>query len=442
MRTTNDFPRKQSSWELDTVLMVLAALVLSFVFASSAGATGKYRTLYRFRSGEAGSRPASTLLFDSMGNLYGTGSGGNQGCGVVFELISNGNGGWRKQVIYSFNGKDGFGPNPGLVFDSVGNLYGTTVFGGAFGEGAVFELMPQGNGSWKEKVLHSFRKRDGYLPSAGVIFDSSGNLYGTAGAGGDFDDGAVFELTPTGNGGWKEKLLHSFNHLDTYGYYPSAGLIFDSAGNLYSTTSVGGAYGNGTVFELTPRSGGGWRESVLHSFNATDGSYPYTGLILDSTGNLYGATAYGGAYDAGTAFEITRDKAGRWKEKVLHIFNGIPNGPLIFDVAGSLYGTTYAGGGDNNCGTVFRLQPNASGGWEETVLHRRMKAKLGPQAATMATAHKIAVIFYTMVKNQVEYDETIWDARDAQREKKLQAKLKRQAKQLGYELVPIEPQAA
>jgi uncharacterized repeat protein (TIGR03803 family) len=90
---------------------------------------------------------------------------------------------------------------------------------------------------------------------------------------------------------------------------------------------------------------------------------------LDSTGNLYGATAYGGAYDAGTAFEITRDKAGRWKEKVLHIFNGIPNGPLIFDVAGSLYGTTYAGGGDNDCGTVFRLRPNASGGWEETVLH-------------------------------------------------------------------------
>jgi uncharacterized repeat protein (TIGR03803 family) len=274
MRTTSDFPRKQSSWELGTVLMVLAAsLVLSFAFASSAGATGKYRTLYRFRSDEAGSRPVSTLLFDSMGNLYGTGRSSDNGCGVVFELIPNGNGGWRKQVIYSFNGKDGNGPNPGLVFDSVGNLYGTTVFGGAFSTGGVvFELTPQGDGSWKEKVLHSFLDRDGYQPSAGVIFDSSGNLYGTTGAGGDFEDGTVFELTPQGDGSWKEKVLHSFNH--TYGYYPSAGLIFDSAGNLYSTTSVGGAYGNGTVFELTPRLGGGWREIVLHSLTAPMAAIP------------------------------------------------------------------------------------------------------------------------------------------------------------------------
>jgi len=380
MRTTKDFPRKQSSWEPATVLMVLAAsLVLGFVFASTVGAAGKYRTLHRFRSGEAGSRPFSTLLFDSMGNLYGTGTGGNrkfcwgQGCGVVFELIPDGNGGWRKQVIYSFNGEDGFGPNPGLVFDSVGDLYGTTVFGGAFGGGAVFELTPQGDGSWKEKVLHSFLNRDGYLPDAGVILDSSGNLYGTTGAGGDlsyctgYGCGVVFELTPKAGGGWTESVLHEFTGASD-GDDPQASLIFDQSGNLYSTTSEGGAYGNGTVFELTRRSGGGWREIVLHSFNASDGSYPDTGLILDSTGNLYGATAYGGAYDAGTAFEITRDEAGRWKEKLLHIFNGIPNGPLVFDVGGSLYGTTYAGGGDG-CGTVFRLQPNASGGWEETVLH-------------------------------------------------------------------------
>jgi uncharacterized repeat protein (TIGR03803 family) len=180
----------------------------------------------------------------------------------------------------------------------------------------VFELTPAAGGGWTEKVLHNFNENgtDGALPRAPLIFDAAGNLYGTTEYGGtyyDSDLGTVFELTPTAGGGWTETVLHNFNGTD--GEFPYSSLIFDGAGNLYGTTSAGGTYSSclsgyycGTVFELTPAAGGGWTETVLHSFgNGTDGYSPSAGLIFDAAGNLYGTTPHGGTYEGGTVFEVT-----------------------------------------------------------------------------------------------------------------------------------------
>jgi uncharacterized repeat protein (TIGR03803 family) len=173
----------------------------------------------------------------------------------VWELSPQIGGGWTFKVLYNFSGGlDGSGPLPhpgALVMDGAGNLYGTTASGGHSGDGVVFELSPTANGSWKEKVLHSFSGPGGNQPDAGVIFDTFGNLYGETAAGGIDNDGVVFELSPTAGGPWQETVLHSFNGGGD-GSEPAGGLIIDSAGNLYGTTWAGGASGNGTVFEITP----------------------------------------------------------------------------------------------------------------------------------------------------------------------------------------------
>jgi len=306
-------------------------------------------------------------------------------------------GGWTEKLLHNFNynGTDAWGPFGTLIRDAGGNLYGTTVDGGAYGDGTVFEVTPTVGGGWTEQVLHSFGEgTDGAGPYAGLMFDAAGNLYGTTGAGGNFTAycsqygcGTVFELTPNGSGGWTETGLYRFcsqaNCADGQG--PQYGsLVLDAAGNLYGTTYGGGIDGSycnsgcGTVFELTPTGGGGWTEQVLWSFNGNaDGGNLYTGLIFDAAGNLYGTTS------GGTVFELTPTTGGGWTEDVLWSFNGadglFPSG-LIFDAAGNLYGTmrgdlysecTYAPPPNvPNCGMVFELTPTAGGNWTETVLHR------------------------------------------------------------------------
>src|SRR5664280_840402 len=273
----------------------------------------------------------------------------------------------QEKVLHNFNndGTDGVGPRASLIFDAAGNLYGTTRIGGTYGSGTVFELMPVAGGTWTEQVLHSFGNgADGREPVAGLILDTAGNLYGTTVAGGTYGDGTVFELTPAAGGNWTEQVLHNFNSDGTDGTNPNAGLIFDATGNLYGTTPDGGTYAYyGTVFELTPDGSGGWTERVLHSFgNGTDGSSPYTGLVFDAAGNLYGATLYGGTYGAaGTVFELTPAGGGTWTEQVLHNFGSGTDGAnpyaaLVRDAAGNLYGTTNYGG-TNNDGTVFEITP-------------------------------------------------------------------------------------
>jgi uncharacterized repeat protein (TIGR03803 family) len=224
--------------------------------------------------------------------------------------------------------------------------------------------MPGVNGSWTEKTLHRFMDsgEDGITPNSGVIIDGAGNLYGTTALGGS-GYGTVFSLMPTGGGNWTEKILHRFSNNDKDGFYPYAGLVLDASGNLYGTTVEGGVFGRGTVFELIPSADGGWGEKILHSFGSgVKGSDPEGPLLLDASGNLYGATYEDGTASEGTVYELSPSGGGRWSEKILHNFTrGLddghnPEGGLIFDSAGNLYGTTY-GGGANDQGAVFEITP-------------------------------------------------------------------------------------
>jgi uncharacterized repeat protein (TIGR03803 family) len=290
-------PGRKSSRTSGAALVVVAVVLsLTLVLAPSACAAGKYKTLYRFKGRKDGSAPYAGLIFDKAGNLYGTTEfGGAYGKGTVFELTPNGDGTWTESVLHSFthDGKDGYAPIAGLVLDPAGNLYGTTLGGGAYGNyGTVFQLTPAGDGSWTESVLHSFARGDGIYPIARLIFDRAGDLYGTTGGDDAYERGTVFKLTPQQDGTWTESVLHAFNGAD--GRYPWAGVIFDAAGSLYGTTYHGGDHDAfGTVFKLTRNKDESWTESVLHSFDYADGSNPSAGVIFDA-GNLYGTTYNGG----------------------------------------------------------------------------------------------------------------------------------------------------
>ena len=374
------------------------AILTSILFVPITWAATRETVLHNFGDGaNDGQIPLAGLIIDAAGNLYGTTLyGGTDDIGTVFELTPEADGSWTEKVLHSFkfknfNETDGANPEAGLIFDRAGNLYGTTSQGGIHNNcyygtcGTVFELSPNQDGSWTEKVLHSFNNTDGANPEAGLIFDTAGNLYGTTDQGGTYGFGTAFELTPQGDGGWTEKVLHSFNFNETDGANPEAGLIFDRAGNLYGTTNGSGSGSVGTVFELTPRADGSWKEKVLYSFDGSDGSNPEAGLILGAAGDLYGTTSSGGSDNLGTVFKLTPNADGDWTEKVLYSFNetdgAYPEAGLIFDASGNLYGTT-VGGGTNNDGTVFELTSEGGGSWTEKVLHNFNGSDgFGPYAA-------------------------------------------------------------
>jgi uncharacterized repeat protein (TIGR03803 family) len=374
---------------------IVAVLAVALMLPTQTVAASKYKVLYKFTGGADGGNPyLAGLIFDADGNLYGTTyKGGASGDGTVFKLTPNSNGSWTESVLYSFSGgADGANPWAGLIFDAAGkNLYGTTVSGGgstmcAGGCGTAFTLKPNSDGNWTESVLHSFTGgADGAGPVAGLIFDAARkNLYGTTPGGGASGDGTVFKLTPNSNGSWTESVLYSFTGKPD-GAFPYAGLIFDAAGkNLYGTTVHGGVVSPmcgdtcGTAFTLKPNSNGSWTESVLYSFTDADGANPLAGLIFDTAGNLYGTTANGGTlaycsgFGCGVVFELTPNSDGSWTESVLHRFANRPAaGPeavLIFDSVGSLWGTA-ANGGPTNGGAVFKLTPQSGGSWRYSVLH-------------------------------------------------------------------------
>jgi uncharacterized repeat protein (TIGR03803 family) len=313
-----------------------------------------------------GGYPVAGLILDTAGNLYGTTSeGGSHGSGTVFELTLV-DGTWNETVLYAFcsatNCTDGATPKAGLIFDMAGNLYGTTYAGGGAGCscGTIFRLN-LASGQWKQHTLRSFNGKDGYHPTAGLVFDALGNLYGTTSGGGATGYGTVFQLTLI-NGHWKENVLHNFKFNAKDGVLPNAELTFDTAGNLYGTTTGGGTHGYGTVFQLTPTDGT-WKEKPLHSFNenGSDGYYPYAGLILDSaTGNFYGTTLRGGPNGYGTVFQMTLTD-GMWHEKQVWSFGKgtdgkYPSAGLILDAAANLYGTTTEGGNYSG-GGVFAVTP-------------------------------------------------------------------------------------
>lgn len=331
---------------------LLSGGVIFAILVPSGGAeAAKFKVLYTFQGGTDAASPIGGVTGDGKA-LYGTAYfGGANNLGTVYKLAKNG----TETVLYSFaGGSDGANPQAGLTTDSSGNLYGTTYSGGAHNRGTVFKITPKG----VETVLYSFCPKyptcsDGFNVSAGLITDSSGNLYGTAYAGGAHSLGSVFEVAPDGT----ETTLYSFAG-GSDGADPNAALIADASGNFYGTTNGGGTPGYGTVFELAPNG----TETVLYSFKGgSDGEYPFASLILDSQGNLYGTTWSGGSGGDGTVFKV----ASGGTETVLYSFAGksdgsSPNTSLTLDNKGNLYGTTMYGGNSSDCsgvgcGTVFKL---------------------------------------------------------------------------------------
>ena len=399
------------STKLVTVIMraaLMVAVISALVLIAARPAQAQTETvLYNFTGGSDGSHPDTSLISDGAGNFYGaTELGGScpgwndYGCGVVYELSLNGGGGWNQTVLHTFSAPPD-GANPifaPVVFDRVGNLYGTTGYGGWDNVGALFEVSPAG-ANWTETVLYSFSPGSSGYPHDNLIIDPAGNLYGTANgavfelspSGGGWtyqviyavDDpvgltmdaagnifGAsnytVFELSPNGNGGWNPTVIHTFAGAPKDGYDAAGVPVLDHAGNLYGTTYYGGAKNLGTVYRLSPitkgKKKGQWKETILHSFRGgKDGANPVAGIVLDAAGNIYGTTFYGGKSGVGTVFELMPQAGkGSYKEKVLWTFNGtdgmLPYGRPILDSAGNLYGTADEGGSYGN-GVVFEVTP-------------------------------------------------------------------------------------
>lgn len=343
----------------------------------AARAAGRETVLHTFTNGSDGASPMAGLITDSAGNLYGTAAfGGNPPYGVVFKLSSDRKGGWSYQVIYTLqNGADGVYPEGALAMDGQGNLYGTTVYGGKYAEGTVFQLIPDRKGQWKLGKTYDFvGTYDGGKPTAGVILDSRGNIYGTTSLGNnDYGYGSVFALIP-GRKGWTEKTVHLFTG-GVDGSNPHGSLVVDRKGNLYGTAPFGGAYNEGIAFEMHPK-GRQWKEIDLHDFTGgSDGQQPESNLIFDKSGNLYGTTAMGN-----TVFELSpAGGQGSWALATLYHFTGgadgnAPYSGLAFDKAGRLYGATALGGNQNQncpngeCGVVYSLTPQQDGQWSENVL--------------------------------------------------------------------------
>lgn len=350
--------------------------------ARNTNGTWTVHALHIFK-GADGANPAAGLILDNAGNLYGTTtSGGAFNEGTVFKLHPNSDGTWTEGVLHSFSCGDGCAPQGELIFDAAGNLYGTT----ARVSGTVFRLSPNSDGSWTESILHRFGSQsltDGVVPAAGLVFDSGGNLYGTTSQGGNACPpapgcGVVFKVAPNPDGTWTETVLYRFSG-SSDGASPWGGVVLDANGSLYGTTVSGGNNtscvlwewtGCGVAFKLATNPDGTWTEHVLHSFTGgADGCAPQSGLIFDSAGSLYGTTAWGGAvtqcsgpngevFGHGVAFRLT-PRSGGWTETVLHTFLNCatsPEAPLLLDPAGHLYGTT-SGIAARNYGLVFEITP-------------------------------------------------------------------------------------
>src|ERR1700678_3308085 len=327
---------------------------------------------------EGGRNPMQGLIFDAHGNLYGTTSlNGTSGQGIVFEMSLQADGIWKEKHLYNLQNGHFSSNGSCLIVDSEGNLYTVTGEGGAYRSGTVLKLSPDSSGSWSAKVLHTFDRNDGdgVNPGGCLTFDGDGNLYGATLGGGTHGYGTAFELTPTKAGAWREIILHNFNSTPSEGGFPTGGLVFDSSGNLYGTTRGGTLSSYGSVFELSPRKVGKWAETILHTFvnGGDDGVYPYAGVVIDSAGNLYGTTNQGGANGGGPVFEVSQAINGDWAETVLYSFGSVrtdgtnPAAGLVIDRKGDLYGTTL-GGGRHGGGTVFQMTYSSDAGWEARLL--------------------------------------------------------------------------
>ena len=370
--------RNQNFTPTNRILMILAMVVL----LASVAFAGTAPVLYSFAGDDDGEYIDSDLVVDNAGNIYGTSvSGGTFGTGTVWELSPSGSG-WVHTVLYSFTGgADGGQPYKGVTLDAEGNLYGTAVVGGSGGFcvedgcGVVYKLT-HSSGGWTQSVLYNFTGgNDGYGPGGGVTFDAHGNLYGTTPVGGAKGFGTIWQLRPQSNGNWQFRLVHTFTGGADGGTGSAGRFLVDKAGNLYNVATVGGTYGSGTAYELTPMSGGKWKFTLLYAFKGQpDAGFPYGGLAMDAKGNLYGTTYYDGANDLGSVYRLSR-QSGVWKENVLYSFKGGSDGNssisnLVFDAAGNMYGTTSEGGAGCSCGVIFKMSPGANGKWSESTAYR------------------------------------------------------------------------
>src|SRR5438094_8178831 len=336
------------------------------VFKLSPTPTGWVHTvLYSFTSGADGGEPYKGVTVDREGNLYGaavTGGSGSceGGCGVVYKLTNSG-GTWTQAVIHAFSGgDDGAGPGSRVTVDQSGNVYGMTPTGGASGLGTIYKIHQVANGTWTFRVIHTFTGgSDGGSGSAGRMILRKGRLYGAATTGGAYGSGVVFELTPRGVGDWHFRTIYSFQGQPD-GSFPYGALLFDRSGNVYGTTYYGGANGIGAVYKLSPRPVGEWTEDLIYSFQqGPAGNSPISNLVFDKAGNRYGTTREGGL-GSGTIFKLS-PVGGNWTETVVHAFEGPPDGGfayngMVVDVFGNFYGATVHGG-ENNDGSVYKFTP-------------------------------------------------------------------------------------
>jgi uncharacterized repeat protein (TIGR03803 family) len=361
------------------VIVIFFAVFAAVSVLSGAAAASSTNVIYSFAGGNDGEYLDTDLVMDASGNIYGSSvQGGTFGGGTVWQLSPSGTS-WTHTVLYNFTGsKDGGEPYKGVTLDPAGNLYGTAVTGGTGscegGCGVAYKLTRSG-GVWKQTVIHYFSGgADGSGPGSGLAIDPLGNLYGMTPTGGAFGLGVIYVLQPQSDGSYRLHVLHSFTGGDD-GSSGSAGrLIFDREGNLYGVTTVGGANGDGVIFELA-RSSAGFKLIPLYAFrDQPDGALPYGGLIWGKDGSLYGTTYYAGANDQGTVYQLT-NSSGAWTETVLYNFKGgsdgsSPIGALVSDAAGNLYGTTSDGGSGCACGVVFKVSHRSNGSWAETVPYR------------------------------------------------------------------------
>jgi uncharacterized repeat protein (TIGR03803 family) len=358
----------------------LAAFALAATPARGARATSTTTVIYSFAGDEDGEYPSTDLVMDKAGNFYGTSvQGGDFGGGTVFQLSRSGNT-WVHTVLYSFMaGADGGQPYGGVTLDPEGNLYGTGVVGGSGGTcvedgcGVVYKLTNNG-GTWTESVIHDFTGGDdGYGPGSPVTLDKKGAIYGMTPTGGAYGLGVIYQLKLDRNGQWRLDVIHAFTGGNDGGSGSAGRLLLDGHGNVYGVATVGGAHGSGTAFKLT-RSHNKWRFRTLYAFKGMpDAGFPYGGLTFDGSGNLYGTTYYDGANDLGSVYELSYDN-GVWTESVLYSFVGGSDGSnsissLVFDDAGNLYGTTSEGGAPGCSCGTVFKLSNSDGKWTETVAY-------------------------------------------------------------------------
>ena len=328
-----------------------------------------HTVLYSFTGGADGGQPYKGVTLDPDGNIYGTavigGTGGacpEDGCGVVYKLTNSG-GTWTHRVIHNFSGDDGYGPGAGLTRNPAGNLYGMTPTGGANGMGVIYQLKPGPGDTWNFAVIHHFTGgNDGGAGSAGRLLLRGGRMYGVATVGGANGKGTVFELARSTTGKVRLKTLYAFKGQPDAGF-PYGGLAFDAAGNLYGTTYYDGEYNYGAVYQLSPSPSCEWTERVLYSFTGgSDGAGSISNVVFDTAGNFYGTTSEGGGgCGCGTIFKLAPGDDGQWTASTAYRFQGAPDAGFAYngmvgDSQGHFYGATTHGGTDND-GAIYKFTP-------------------------------------------------------------------------------------